>query len=31
MKIGKNFEIDYFELVVVCGMIMLTLITIFGK
>lgn len=31
MKIGKNFEIDYFELVVVCGMIMLTLIAIFGK
>jgi hypothetical protein len=31
MKIGKNFEMDYFELVAVCGMIMITLIAIFGK
>lgn len=31
MKIGKNFEIDRFELIVICGAIIISLTIIFGK
>lgn len=31
MKIGKNFEIDLFELVVICVTVITTLTIIFGK
>lgn len=31
MKIGKNFEIDIFELTVICGAIIISLTIIFGK
>lgn len=31
MKIGKNFEIDIFELIVICGTVTAALMIIFGK
>ena len=31
MNIGKNFEIDVFELIVICGTITAALMIIFGK
>ena len=31
MKIGKNFEIDIFELMVICGTVTAALMIIFGK
>ena len=31
MKIGKNFEIDIFELIVICGAVTAALTIIFGK
>ena len=31
MKIGKNFEIDIFELIVICGTVTIALMIIFGK
>ena len=31
MRIGKNFEMDYYELLAICGVIMVALLAIFGK
>lgn len=31
MKIGKNFEIDLFELMIICGAVTTALMIIFGK
>ena len=31
MKIGKNFEIDIFELIVICGAVTTALMIIFGE
>ena len=31
MKIGKNFEIDIFELIVICVTVTIALMIIFGK
>ena len=31
MKIGKNFEIDLFELIVICVTVITALTIIFGK
>jgi hypothetical protein len=31
MKLGKNIEIDFYELIVIVGFITVALIAIFGK
>ena len=31
MKLGKNVEIDFYELIVIIGFIAMALIAIFGK
>jgi len=31
MKLGKNIEIDFYELIVVMGFITMALVAIFGK
>jgi len=31
MRIGKNFEIDYYELMIIFGFLSIVVIAIFGK